>query len=266
VNRVLVRPGAEIVYDITGTGPVVGAAHGMFASRSAEDEVGMVDWSPVVAAGHQLVRYDARAHGRSSGEPVADQYTWPNLANDLLALLDEVSPHAPASFIGASMGTGTLLWAVLKAPERFDRLVLTIPPTAWETRVPQASWYRGEADVIETGGKEDWVAAASQTPLPEIFAGLGDFRLVPDVSEALLPSVLRGAAASDLPDPAALATLTRPTLILAWETDPTHPVSTAQLLANRIPGATLHISSTLSDVRTWGGRTAAFLAVQDVTQ
>jgi 3-oxoadipate enol-lactonase len=265
-KRVLARPGAELAYDVSGDGPVAGYAHGMFLSRSAEEKAHLSDWSPVVGAGRRLVRYDARAHGQSTGEPVPDRYTWPNLADDLLALLDEVSPHAPASFIGASMGTGTLLWAAVKAPERFDRLVLTIPPTAWETRVPQAAWYRGEADAIETGGKDAWVAMLNQLPVPGIFAELGEFALVPDIPEPLLPAVLRGAAASDLPDAAALAALTQPALILAWETDPTHPVSTAQRLAELLGHASLHVSATWPDVRTWGERTASFLAVQDVSQ
>jgi 3-oxoadipate enol-lactonase len=263
VNGTLARPGARIAYDVSGDGPVVGYAHGMFVSRAAEEAAGLSDWTPVTRGGHRLVRYDARAHGESTGEPVPDRYTWPNLADDLLALLDEVSPGAPGSFIGASMGTGSLLWAAVKAPARFDRLVLTVPPTAWDTRVAQAARYRGEADAIESGGMGAWVALVSQLPVPGIFTELGDFTPVPDIPEPLLPSVLRGAAVSDLPDPAALAALPHPTLILAWETDPTHPVSTAQRLAEVLPHASLHVSATWSDVRTWGERTARFLSRGD---
>jgi len=39
------------------------------------------------------------------------------------------------------MGTGTVLHAVVKAPGRFERLVLTAPPTTWEARAAQAEIY-----------------------------------------------------------------------------------------------------------------------------
>jgi pimeloyl-ACP methyl ester carboxylesterase len=71
---------------------------------------------------------------------------------------------------------------------------------------------------------------------------------------------MRGAAATDLPRDEALRTITHPTLILAWETDPGHPVATAELLARVLPDAHLHVSATAADVRTWPDRIGAFLA------
>ncbi|MFI6266625.1 hypothetical protein [Micromonospora sp. NPDC051006] len=61
--------------------------------------------------------------------------------------------------------------------------------------------------------------------------------------------MVRGAAATDLPRDEALRTTTHPTLILARETDPCHPVSTAELLARVPPDAHLHVSATAADVR-----------------
>jgi hypothetical protein len=45
--------------------------------------------------------------------------------------------------------------------------------------------------------------------------------------------VLRGAGASDLPPPQVIEKLEMPVLILAWDTDPGHPLSTAEDLAGR---------------------------------
>ena len=60
--------GARIAYEVQeGTGPVVVALHGLSSSRAAERTAGFFDWSPVARAGRPLVRYDARAHGRSTG-------------------------------------------------------------------------------------------------------------------------------------------------------------------------------------------------------
>ena len=80
-----------------------------------------------------------------------------------------------------------------------------------------------------------------------------------DVDEALMPSVLRGAASSDLPAPEQLATIRTPTLLLAWDGDPGHPVSSAERLHELIPGSTLHVARTPSELQTWDDRTADFL-------
>jgi 3-oxoadipate enol-lactonase len=72
--------------------------------------------------------------------------------------------------------------------------------------------------------------------------------------------ILRGAAASDLPDPAALAGLRQPTLVLAWEGDPGHPLSTAERLAAELPHATLCVARKLADLGAWPRRVAEFCA------
>ncbi|TQF08066.1 hypothetical protein E6W39_00515 [Kitasatospora acidiphila] len=80
------------------------------------------------------------------------------------------------------------------------------------------------------------------------------------MSQELMPTVLRAAAANDLPDPQALRQLPHPTLVLAWDTDPSHPVATAEALADLLPDAEVHISRDLADIRTGGARAAEFLA------
>jgi pimeloyl-ACP methyl ester carboxylesterase len=63
--------------------------------------------------------------------------------------------------------------------------------------------------------------------------------------------------------PGWLAAVAHPTLILAWETDPVrpvHPVTTARYLQSSMPDATLHVSGTVDDVRTWANRIDEFLS------
>jgi pimeloyl-ACP methyl ester carboxylesterase len=257
-DSVISRPGADLAYDTSGTGPVVGYSHGIFFSRAAEDAVGIIDWAPLTAT-HRLVRYDARGHGHSTGEPDPAQYVWPRLADDLIALADEVRGGEPVDWMGQSMGTGTLLHAATRSPERFRRLVLMIPPTTGETRVAARKMYRDGADFVEQQGRDAWVAGMQQFAIPEIFADVATYRYDADVRGDVLPSLLRGAAASELPGADAIAGLTHPTLILAWQSDPVHPVSTAEYLLKTLPEARLHVSSTSADVRTWPARIAAFL-------
>ena len=73
-------------------------------------------------------------------------------------------------------------------------------------------------------------------------------------------TALRGAAASDLPDPRALRRLQVPTLVLAWRGDPTHPLSTAKRLVELLPDAELHVAAASDDIRDWSERIREFLA------
>ena len=250
---------SDFAYAVAGKGPPFVWAHGLTSSRANEDRGGLFDWSPVVAGGRQVVRYDARGHGRSGGSPDPEAYRWPQLATDLLALLDELGIERAAAG-GASMGCATLLHAAVRAPERFDRLVLVIPPTAWATRADQADQYEASARYVEARGKAAWMAAAEEAPRAAIFADLPPFPFTADIPEDLLPSVLRGAAASDLPAPEAVAVLAHPTLVLAWTGDPGHPESTATRLAELLPAAELHVATRIREVLGWPAQVAAFLA------
>ncbi|KAA2255221.1 alpha/beta hydrolase [Solihabitans fulvus] len=256
----LTRPGAELDYDLVGTGPLAVYAHGSLFSRRSEDQLALVDWTAVADAGRRLLRYDARAHGRSTGRPVEADYAFPSLAGDLLALLDHVGADGRVDGIGASMGSGTVLWAATLAPGRFRRLVLTMSPTAWDTRPAQAAGYQAAATFVEQQGKAAWVAAMSTMAPPPVLADVPGFPPEFDVAENLLPALLRGLASSDLPDQETLATLDLPVLVLSWDGDPGHPVSTAEKLAEVLPDAELHVSHDSADVRTWADRAAAFLA------
>lgn len=258
------RDGVTLAYDVSGPvdGSVVIAAHGLTSSRSSEDASGVLDWSALPIAGFRLVRYDARGHGRSGGGDDPGEYAWPRLADDLLALLDEVADDRPVDVVGTSMGVGTTLWAAVRAPERFRRLVLVIPPTAWATRAAQAQMYEAGARFVEQRGLEAFVAgSAALPPLPILDAAGAWPPPAPDIAESLLPTVFRGAATTDLPDPERIATLLHDVLLLPWAGDPGHPVSTSQRLLELLPNATMHVARTPDDLRGWGRRIVDFLEV-----
>ncbi|MEU9305863.1 alpha/beta fold hydrolase [Streptomyces sp. NPDC048269] len=248
--------GARLVFDDVGAGPPAVYAHGGFVSQAVEDRMGLFDWTPVLDAGRRLVRYDARGHGRSTGGPSAADYTYPSLADDFLALLGHLGVTEAVDAMGASMGCGTVLHAAVRAPERFSRLVLLIPPTAWTTREAHARANRESAETVAREGLDTWLAKRRRQP-PAVVSDVPEFPPTP--AEGVLPAVLRGLARSDLPSPEDIARLRLPALVLAWADDPGHPLSTARTLAAVLPGAELHVSETRADIRTWGERVAEFL-------
>jgi 3-oxoadipate enol-lactonase len=253
--------GIQFGYAEQGDGPVALYAHGLTLSRANDEIMGLISLGPIADAGFRVIAYDARGHGQTTGTADPAGYTWDSLADDLLALADHFSPDAPVAVMGASMGTGTILHAAVRRPDRLSELVLTAPPTAWDTRTGQTEVYEQMSALAETTSADALATLLSRLPEPPIFADVPAFP-PPAIAHELLPSVLRGAARSDLPGPAALATITAPTLILAWTTDPGHPVTTAERLADLIPGSELHVSETSADIRTWGSRAAAFLAAR----
>ena len=254
-----------IAHDRFGGGPDLPViwGHGLSSSMESEDELGLIDWEQA-APGRLVVRYDARGHGASGSSPEPSTYTWDALAVDQLALADalDVDRYVAA---GASMGCATALFAALAAPERIDRLVLVIPPTAWETRAGQTSMYEAMAELLDAGDLDTILSGLAAQPVPDPFAGDDIWKersrerlLAAD--HARLALVVRGAALADLPDRARLATIDAPALILAWTGDPGHPVSTAEALDELLPDTRLHLASTADELAGWSGLMREFLS------
>lgn len=257
-DQTLTRPGATLAYEVDGTGPAVVQAHGLTAGRDAD--LAILDVRGLASVGHRLVRYDAAGHGGSPGSDDPERYRWPALADDLLALLDAVDADDPVDAVGVSMGTGTILTAAVRHPERFRRLVLALPPTAWGTRSAQAAAYRQMADMIEErgwGALAEWMAS-SPMPLPPVLEERGA-ALQTQLRPETAATVLRGAALSDLPEPSAIAALRMPVLLLPWTGDPGHPLSTAERLHELLPDSQLVVAEHATDADTWPDRVAAFL-------
>lgn len=230
-------------------GPLVVQLHGLTSSRSRDRLLGL-DLGRGLS-GTRLLRYDARGHGLSTGRAVAADYRWEVLAEDLLRLLEAYFGDEPVHGVGPSMGAGTLLHAAVREPGRFAALTLLVPATAWETRAARARDYLRAADLIEKIGVARYLAVTGNQAPPPATAGAP--ATVPDVEDAVLPWLFRGAALSDLPDPRELAGLRVPTTILAWVGDPVHPLSTAERLAKLLPVAALEVAHTPADLARWPG-------------
>lgn len=243
-------------YSESGSGSTVLALHGLTQSRRGDERTGS-SFVSALEPTHRVVAYDARGHGLSTGRPEPSDYTWASLGDDLLALIDHVSPDEPVDAIGASMGCGTILHAVAKRPDRFRRLVLVIPPTAWSRRIANAEANRAAADIIDTYGIGRLIEASKNLPKPP---ALGDIELVPDFAVGLGASAMRGAAITDLPEPPQIARITAPTLILAWTDDPGHPLITAELLRDLIDKSEISLAVDPAQRAEWPQRAARFLS------
>ena len=218
-----------------------------------EDELGLFDWSCADSVA-RVVRYDARGHGGCECSHYEDRaYRWSALVDDML----RAAGHGPFVAGGASMGAATALYAALRAPRRIQGLVLVTPPTAWEARPAQAEVYEAAARLVERRGIPAYLKALQLAGQPRILdeelpeARTIWMRHVQRMDEKAVPSILRGAASSDLPTREEIHGLCVPTLILAWTGDPAHPVSTAETLAELMVMSELHVADDLAAVRRW---------------
>jgi pimeloyl-ACP methyl ester carboxylesterase len=240
-------------------------AHPLTSSVAAEDRHRVFDWS-ASCGGRRWIRYDARGHGSSTATRHAADYRWANLAHDQLELLDALEVDRVV-LGGASMGAATALHAAAAQPDRVDALVLAIPPAGWDARQPVAKRYRSGARHVLAQGVHWFEHATRRMPDPPIFdgplaplrgGGLGTFD---SFHRLALAAALRGAAGSDLPTERQLAALRRiPAVVLAWDTDPSHPVSTALQLAASFDHADVHVAAHPDDVLSWPDHVAHFLA------
>jgi pimeloyl-ACP methyl ester carboxylesterase len=101
-----------------GEGATVVLLHAGVCDRRSWRVVG----ARLAAEGCGVIAYDRRGFGEvpPAGGPFRH-------VDDLLAVLDAVTPNAPAWLVGSSMGGGVALDAALEAPERVAGLVLQAP-------------------------------------------------------------------------------------------------------------------------------------------
>jgi len=261
MGAVLVR-GVELNVQDEGEGRLLVWGHGLLSDMRFEDETRLM--MPDAGDGVRIVRYDARGHGQSGATDEDEDYNWRSLAQDMLGVLDGLGADT-AVLGGASMGTATALHAAVVAPARVDGLVLAIPPTAWSGRRLQARIYRAGAALVGAEGLDPFITMGRAAPAPKILTGelapVQDalFATLDRLDRDVVPHILRGAASSDLPPKERLAELTMPTLILAWEGDTGHPMSTADELARLLPNADLHVASDPAGVKRWPSLVTDFL-------
>lgn len=83
-----------------------------------------VVWDDVaerLAADHHVVTYDVRGMGRSAAPTGAHPYRLARLADDLFAVIDAVSPGAPAHVVGHDWGS-IQSWEAVTDPDRSHRI------------------------------------------------------------------------------------------------------------------------------------------------
>ncbi len=200
-------------------------------------------------AGHRVIAYDARGHGRSAPAARAEEYGYERLAGDLATVLDERGEQR-ALLAGASMGAHTALRFALSHPERVAALAIITPafdPTPNPfARAAELERWDALARGLRDGGVDGFVAAydldAAPAALRATLATVLRQRLAahehPLAAADALEAVPRSRPFDDI---AQLHAIDVPTIVVASrdEADPGHPLAVGERYAQAIPEAQL---------------------------
>jgi len=141
--------GATLVGDRWhGAGATIALLHAGVCDRRSWREVGAL----LGAAGRDVVAYDRRGFGDVAPPDGPFRHV-----DDLLAVLDAVSPDAPAWLVGSSMGGEVALDAALAAPDRIAGLVLLAPAISGDPE-PDDDAYDAATDGLASAIDAAWTA------------------------------------------------------------------------------------------------------------
>ncbi len=121
---------------------------------------------PLSAAGHRVVLWDYRGHGRSETPQDPAAYSMQQVVDDLLRVLDWAAPGRPAVVGGLSFGGLASLHFALAHPDRVRALLLVDSGPGFKNPAAQAAWEKAierSASFIEREGMQAFVERAADT-------------------------------------------------------------------------------------------------------
>jgi pimeloyl-ACP methyl ester carboxylesterase len=251
-----------------GAGPAIVLLHGLTATRRY-----VVMGSRLLErAGHRVIAYDARGHGRSQPAPDASAYGYERLSGDLANVLDALGLER-AILAGASMGAQTAVRFALDHPARVAALGLITPaydPDAELSAATLAGWDRLAAG-LQAGGVEGFVRAYDFAAIApqwrETLERVLRQRLCAHEHPQAIVDALRAVPRSrPFERMEQLRELAVPALVVASrdEADPSHPLTIGERYAEALPAARLAVEDAgppqRSPIAWQGGQLSKLLA------
>ena len=180
--------------------------------------------------GYAVLAPDARAHGATDllGNP--DDFRFPALAGDLLALLRRLGQHRkPTVLAGISMGCAIALRVLLTGTLDVRGVVLVRPAFTDQPSPTNLAALPVIADLLDSLGPEGGAPAGAASQLGQFSSRLAQQR----------SRRLREIASDRAYDGDELANVRVPTLVIGAPQDPEHPMAIAERWGVSIPGAHL---------------------------
>ncbi len=237
-----------------GDGPPIILLHGLTATRRY-----VTHGSKALSrSAYRTIAYDARGHGESSAPADESAYEYSDLADDLGALLDDLGIER-AALAGNSMGAATAMRFAMLHPDRVSALVQITPAYDGERTGDDLEGWERLADGLESGGVDGFLEAYNP-PVDEAFREtvmtFTRQRLERHKDTHAVACALRVTPASKAFDAIeSLQDVNIPTLVVGSrdESDPGHPLKTAEAYAEYLPDAELLVEDEGKSPIAWQG-------------
>jgi pimeloyl-ACP methyl ester carboxylesterase len=234
-----VGPAPTIRGEGGGDGPAVVLCHGITASRRYV----LHGSRALERAGHRVLTYDARGHGKSDPAPSGEGYGYPQLVGDLERMVD--AELGGGSFVlgGHSMGAHTAVAYALRHPERLAGLVVIGPVFRGEVSEGALGYWDGLAEALAGGGIDgflDYIDRNQRIDPAWRDSVLGFTRARMELHrhpEAVVEAIHQVARSQPFGSLEELRGLELPALVVAShdDADPGHPYETALEYAAVLP-------------------------------
>lgn len=234
---IIERDGARIHYEVQGDGPTLLLGHSLFFDGRMWD-----DLVPGLSRRYKVINVDARCHRHST---TAGPFTLDDLASDWIAILDQEKANR-ALLCGLSMGGMTAMRLALRAPDRIAAMAL-LDTSADPEPSPQRASYLALAE-LQRAIRLDFLIY----PIIERkMFGRTTRRTHPDIVDhgmsiirekeprTLYPALRAVFGRASITD--RLPEIRCPTLVMTGDEDVATPPLRARRIAERIPGASLHL-------------------------
>jgi 3-oxoadipate enol-lactonase len=258
--------GLTIRGEAAGEGSPVVLCHGITASRRY-----VIHGSRALErAGHEVVAYDARAHGESDPAPPGQGYGYPELVDDLESVVDTAVGGARFVLAGHSMGAHTVVAYALRRPERLAGIVVIGPVYAGEIAAGSLAFWDGLSAALAEGGVDGFVDYVDREQGIEpawrdsVLRFTRERMLLHRHPEALAEALRQVPRSRPFGGLEELEKIEVPALVVAShdEADPGHPREVAERYVARLPRARLIAEGEGESPLAWqGGKLSREIAV-----
>jgi len=251
--------------EAAGEGPPIVLCHGITATRRS-----VVHGSRTLQrSGHTVVTYDARGHGESEPAPAGRGYGYPELVDDLEAVLASQVGEGRFVLGGHSMGAHTAVAYALRNPERLAGLILIGPTFTGEVAAESLDYWDGLSAALAKDGIDGFVAYIDRVQEIDAAWRQSVLRFTRERMlrhrhlDALVVALREVPRSRPFGSMVELEGLEVPTLVVASHdaADPGHPYAVEAEYAERLPRARLTSEPQGQSPLAWqGGRLSRELA------
>jgi pimeloyl-ACP methyl ester carboxylesterase len=247
-----VQDGVRLCGERAGSGTPLVLLHGLTATRRYV----LMGSRHLARNGFELVAFDARGHGLSTGAGDPARYEYADMVGDLERVLEGV--EAPAVLAGNSMGAATATAFALAHPDRVGALVLVTPGYGGRRSEYELGDWERLAKGLGMGGVDGFIAAYEPPDDPRWRDTALQFtrqRLERHRHPEAVAAALRVVPRSHAFEMDDLARIDVPVLVVGSrdDADPGHPLELAEEYAERLPHAELIVEDEGKPPLAWQG-------------